>query len=271
MRICLKGVAGSRMEDVKRPCVRPSLPKLVVERNLSEKIVALAAGGNASLLTSTIEAALNEGTAKLIPPAAPVKKGSKPPGIALCMPVVQATWEGQTSVVSYLATNFSDVVLEDDEESMPSLFLQSLECCKPVWDPGSTESHMHRHEPYIATHIAASLGHEGMLRAAWGASCVEDLGRTPLHWAVLCGQKSTTQYLLGVGAPVNATNNSGITPLMDCINGFMEIRSKACLEVLFLLLEDGAEIEPYYSPAYAKTIVQIGQTLSSNEKSKLIA
>ena len=156
------------------------------------------------------------------------------------MPVVQATWAGHTSVVAYSVASFSDIVQGEDEESLHPRF-SNLFCCRENF-----ESHTHRHGPYIASHIAASLGYDAILRV-WGDSCAEWLddlpGRTPLHWAAYYGRDNVVRYLLSVGAVANATNNYGITPLLDWITGFEKSDS---LETLCFSWE--AELKSSTSP-----------------------
>ena len=239
-----------------------SLPKLVVGTDF-DRVVRLAASGDLERLKATIDSSLKRSRAKLHTPA---ESKDDPPSITLCMPVVQATWGGHTPVVSYLVANFSDVVQNEDEESLPLppyfLLDEKLWCCEE--DSGS---HTHRHGPYIASHIAASVGSVDILRL-WGNLCVgwrDDLGRTPLHWAAFYDQNEAVQYLLSVGALASATTDCGVTPLLDCIMG-LESRREVHFEVFMNLLRSGGEMEH----SYASDIIDILQYTSAEEKAALL-
>ena len=246
---------------------RSLLPKLVMDWG---KIVGLASKGYVDLLKIAVEHSLAQGTAKL------VQNRHSPASVQpviLSVPVVQATWGGRTDVVRYLVDNFSDIVLEEGEISRPphSNKTWSLHCCSAR----HTDSVFHRHGPYMASHIAASLGNVDILRL-WGESCVEwrdDLGRTPLHWAAYYGQKTVVEYLLSIGAPVNATNIYGITPLLDCVCAIWKITSDfgTYLEVLVLLLESGACVEDSLSAEFIEVVTQSVSCLSEDETRGLLS
>ena len=252
--------------------VAPPLPKLVMDWC---KILRPASRGYVDLLKMAIERLVEEGTARLVRVALGAS-GDGPPAISLSIPVVQATWGGHTAVVSYLVERFSDIVAEEDEVSLPPNFegWETRHCCG-----GSSQrvadAVVHRHGPYMASHIAASLGHVEILRV-WGESCVEwrdDLGHTPLHWAACYGQKMAVQYLLSIGAPVNATNIHGVTPLVDCMEGLKVFRDGhgAHLESLILLLDSGATINDSHLAACVKRVAKSFESLTDDETESLLS
>ena len=232
-----------------------SLPKLVLKADFT-KVVALAASGDIKQLKAAIDSSIARSQAALLHPLTTAERGKDdPPPIALCMPVVQATRAGHASVVGYFVTSFSDVV---EKEGETSFHPKPFACCEVTPD-----NHTHRHGPYLASHIAASLGNEDILRL-WGDSCVcwrDDLGRTPLHWAAFFGRESVVRYLLSVGAPVNATNNMGATPLLDCFEASKN-RSETVLETFMLLLKSGAEF---------KIAIKVLKQLPIDQRSMLLA
>lgn len=238
-----------------------SLPKLVVEADF-DKVVRFAASGDLERLKAAIDSSLTRSQAKLHTHG---EVKDDPPSITLSMPVVQATWGGHTPVVSYFVANFSDVVQNEDEESLPPymyfLLDGSLLCCEESGSP------THRHGPYMASHIAASIGCVDILRL-WGNSCVgwrDDLGRTPLHWAAFYDQNEAVQYLLSVGALASATSDRGVTPLLDCVIG-LKSGCEVRFEVFMNLLRSGGEVEH----SYASDIIEIFQHTSADEKTALL-
>ena len=241
-----------------------SLPKLVLKADFT-KVVALAASGDIKQLKAAIDSSIARSQAALHPFTTAAQSKDDPPPIALCMPVVQATWAGHASVVGYFVTSFSDVVEKEGETSFhPKPFAH---CCEVT-----PNNHTHRHGPYLASHVAACLGNEDILHL-WGDSCVcwrDDLGRTPLHWAAFFCRESIVRYLLSVGAPVNATNNMGVTPLVDCLEA-LKNRSEAVLETFILLLENGAEVGHSCSSVGTEIAITVWKYLSIDELSMLLA
>ena len=249
----------------------PLLPKLVMDWT---KILGPAFRGYVDQLEDTIERSLDEGTAKLVYDDSSRASSVCPSPIALSAPVVRATWFGQTITVSYLVERFSDIVAEEKESSRFHHFI--LHCCGGADQTEIAVGRVgHRHGPHVASHVAASLGHEGILRL-WGKACVawrDDLGRTPLHWAAYYGQTKIVEYLIGIGAPVNATNKWGVTPLLDSIDRFRMATGDvdAIIETIKLLTASGANVdEPRWGLYYIEAAVEIFKGLSGEETGRLL-
>ena len=66
------------------------------------------------------------------------------------------------------------------------------------------------------------------------------LGRTALHAAALSGQAEVVEYLVGVGADVNALDNDGMTPLHWAVRFSSEPAGR--LLTVKTLIERGAEV-----------------------------
>ena len=243
------------------------LPMLVMDWS---KILSLASKGYVDLLKMAVEHYLEEGTAKLLYNSRPSgASGESPPPVTLSAPVVQATWGGHATLVRYFCDNFSDIVVEEDEISQAPDW-STLHCCSRDLKHEAS----HRHGPYMASHIAASLGNVEILRL-WGESCVgwrDDLGRTPIHWAAYCGQKMAVEYLLGVGASASVTNNVGLTPVSECIDSLGKITTghSARFEILILFLESGATLDDARSAAFLEVVMESFGCLTDDEINSLV-
>jgi len=65
----------------------------------------------------------------------------------------------------------------------------------------------------------------------------DNLGQTPLHWAAMYGHKQIIEMLISAGADVNAEDYNGETPLYEALYWDKEI--------LELFVSNGAEIHDY--------------------------
>ena len=248
-------------------------PKLVIDWS---KILDLTTSGRVKKLAAFIERSLKEGTAKLVySKSSKADPATKPPPILLSVPVVQATWHGRTAAVEYLVATYSDIVLKETETSRFPDF-KDLICCRDLVGRTPSIIRRHRHGPHVASHVAASLGNKEILHL-WGKSCVEwrdDLGRTPLHWAALNCQKKTVKYLISLGAPVNAANDLGVTPLADCMGSLNKVAPgdiEAVVDIIFLLLVGGANFsQTHLAVFYANTVVAVLDTLGEDIVDRLL-
>ena len=220
-----------------------------------------------------IDSAVAQSEALLLSSGARHEEGEgKAPPIALCSPVLGATWSGHTSIVSYLVKNYSDVVA--GKEDVSTINIPRACCCERAMYnlcyKVRADSHKHRHSPSIASHVAASLGHVKILQLLRSVgACHEwrdELGRTPLHWAAYFRHAKVVKYFLGVGASANATSTHGVTPLMDCLEG---VKCESQIETLTLLIENGADIR--WIACDGASVLDMLLSLPADEKYQLIS
>ena len=101
--------------------------------------------------------------------------------------------------------------------------------------------------------ISRNLGYEENIEAvkktlADGAdvNAKDDNGWTPLHWAAVIGHKEVSEYLITMGADVNAAETvSGMTPLHFAAAGDQK-------EIVELLLASGADVNAKDEPRRIK-------------------
>lgn len=69
----------------------------------------------------------------------------------------------------------------------------------------------------------------------------DEIGMTPLHWAVSYGQKESAEILIKNGALINIKNKDYATPL-----GYTTRGGNKCKEIAELLIENGADVNERY-------------------------
>lgn len=98
-------------------------------------------------------------------------------------------------------------------------------------------------------HMAADLGHVEAVRSILASQInpgVPDVFKdTPLHVAAGKGRAEVAQLLLLAGAPVDARNDSGLTPLMEVFQSTSKVSAEDQIATARVLIDAGADVNAY--------------------------